>query len=285
MFKNRSKSTQHKYADEIENWWLDDIKTPPSDLDLKEVIPYEILNRVKQILGVGDEKREIQITEVENDSPSEDLDDDTLESIIDSNDVKCQSTSSSTKDDDHMTKNRTSAYIRFFERPHYKAMIWKENKTFTKDQMTLNQQAISVAESIAKNFVNWVGTIGGEEQSSITVERILEMFDIGITKEYSTSLKVNPKRASSVGKHKNNITKRMLKSQKISEINKSLPMKNGAKENATSSNHEKLENMETVWNGIMELKSTRDFLKFLSSNHASLELPKFVINEMRVKNK
>lgn len=287
MFKKRLKSSQRRHAEEIENWWLEDLISPPPGFDLKEVIPVEALHLVKRILGVEDMKILRQEDENDFNSSTDGFDNDTIESNIDPDELKTKSISSSTKDDFDVGKNKVNAYKHFFQRPHYKATIWRQDKVFTKEQMSLDQQANAVAESIAKNFVDWVGTIGGEEQSSITVERILELFDIGITKKYATSLKVDPKETSS-GKKIGNASRQLVRKAIAPGMKNRIDTKKIVKADAESLqniNQEKLESMETVWKGIVQLKSTRDYLKFFLENHTNMQLPKYILKELKKENK
>lgn len=274
MKKNFKNKKPHRYVKEIEEWWLDYLKTPPPDdeFNIKEVIPIEVLHLVKRILGI-ENREKLFVWETEPIPSVKESDNDTIESIIDSEDVKCRSKPSSIKEDD-IEKNKAKSYIRFFQRPEYKATIWRENRTLTKDQMSVNQQAEVITESIAKKFVDWVATIGGEEPSSVTVESIIKMFDIGTTMEYATACKVDPQEVS-VGK---NI-------KKISEEHRNItlpPTKNPYeryKKSTIEINEEKLETMETVWKGITQLKSTREFLQYLSSNYPNRKPPRYLIEQ------
>lgn len=278
--KKLAKNDLYRPIDEIEEWWLDVLQSPSpeDDLNIKEVIPVDVLHLVKRILGFDDRKRykthkrdyTLQIPVLDKES-----DDDTVGSNVDSDEMKNMSKVSSTKASDSETI-KAGAYIRFFQRPNYKASIWRE-KIYTKDQMTINQQAVALAESIAEKFVNWVATIGGEEDSRIDMESILKLFDVGTTIEYATACKVDPKEILSkinIGKYPKN----MASSTEIKNITSSKSKMRPRKHNAPSCklDREKLENMETVFKNITHLKSTGDFLQYLSDKNPVIKPPKYL---------
>lgn len=260
---------------EIQDWWLEVFKTLPTnknDFHAKEVIPLGILHRVKRILGIEDEPEHIFIENKNESVPvqNEETDAITAESNIEVDDMLCRGTASPIKLDD-IEQKKANSYIRFFRRPEYKATIWRENKVYSKDQMTLSEQSRAVSESIAKKFVGWITTIGGEEQSSVSVESIVKMFDIGTKLECANACKVKPKEIQSAV----NIakTKRTILNVKIPTTKQFVRNRKSRRDII----HERLETMEMVWKGIIQLKSTHDFLEYLSSNHPDVKPPRYLI--------
>lgn len=268
--KKLTKNDLYTPIDEIEEWWLEVLQSPSpeADLNIKEVIPIEVLYLVKRILGFDGEKEDKTHKKDYTDQIpvlDKELDNDTVEGNADSDDIQNISKVSSTKTSD--SENiKAEAYIRFFQRPNYKASIWRE-KIYTKDQMTINQQAVALTESIAEKFVNWVATIGGEKDSRIDIESILKMFDIGTTMEYATACKVDPKEILSkinIGKYPKNM---------VSSTSKKRPREHAS---FYKLDKEKLESMETVFKNITHLKSTREFLQYLSDKNPAIKHPKYL---------
>lgn len=284
MMNNTKQNKVHRPIKEIEEWWLDQLESISleDDLNIKEVIPIGVLHLVKRILGLEDEKRDQirkkldyseQILVVGEESVAN-----TVESNADSDELKDISKVSSIKGIN--SKNiKAKAYIRFFQRPNYKASIWRET-IYTKDQMTINQQSIALTESIANKFVEWVASIGGEEHSKVNKKSILKMFDISTTLEYETTCKVDPKEiltTINIEKYPTNLSLSKETKNILSPSSKMQPR--GHKPSSYKLAKQKLETAEIFLKNITNLKSTRAFLQYLSDSNSVLKPPKY-LNEL-----
>lgn len=64
--------------------------------------------------------------------------------------------------------------------------------------MSLTQKADTVAEAIASDFVKWIQTVGGYQDTSMDVFTIISMFEIGSQINSATTLNVKLKEMPSV---------------------------------------------------------------------------------------
>lgn len=276
MKRKSKKKVYEQTAPEIQELWMQMFRTPSTSIDgidVSDIIPRGFLERVKLILKTENnfkQQNKAELCSMNRDEFFADIDEPSAD------DIQCRSTALSIKGV-QLDNQNANAYRNFFKRPQYKATIWEENKILTKEQMTLNQQAKAVAESIAKEFIDWIATIGGIEESTINVDRIVKMFDIVTKTEYTASCKVNPKRVPCLKK-----TRPMPKeidfslgTQKVSKF----PAKLNQEMKFCKNRYTALDSMETVWKEITHLKSTGDFLIYLSTNYPDVEQPKYILRK------
>ncbi|KAJ8952077.1 hypothetical protein NQ318_010987 [Aromia moschata] len=65
---------------------------------------------------------------------------------------------------------KPNPYLNFFKRRPGREAIWRELPPLTLEDMNLSQKAAYITEAIARNFVDWIKTLGGDEDSYLTVE-------------------------------------------------------------------------------------------------------------------
>lgn len=109
-------------------------------------------------------------------------------------------------------------YTDFFKRKPSRAAVWRTLPPLSKEEMNLNQKADAVTEKvyyhnslveknknscgsilqIATDFIDWLKNLGGDEELSLTVQDVIEMFEVGFHANAASSLKVVVKELPSV---------------------------------------------------------------------------------------
>ncbi|XP_066258780.1 uncharacterized protein [Euwallacea similis] len=196
---------------------------------------------------------------------------------------------------------KSKMYTDFFKRKTTRAAIWRTLPPLSMEEMDLNQKADAITEKIATDFINWLRDLGGEEEVSLSVPTVIEMFEIQTNS--ATSLKANlkelpssprkvdelqnePEKAKRSVEHKG-----IMKSAKANKkatiytasgthLTRNVPMRPSAetyprKWIINDPTHEKLASMAAVWQGITHLKSTKAFCKFLIEN-PEIKPPKYL---------
>ncbi|KAL1513439.1 hypothetical protein ABEB36_002850 [Hypothenemus hampei] len=186
---------------------------------------------------------------------------------------------------------KSKMYIDFFQRNPTRAAVWRPLPPLSPDEMNLSQKAEAISEKIAKDFINWLKGLYGDEQFSLSVESVIQMFEIKFHADSATSLKVYIRELPAVPRRvaeKQHLLSKAKRSVLRHEIAKDV--KAGQKKTAytgfgthlppemqvrpPAENYyrkwiscdrvpEKLVTMAKVWEGITHLKSTRAFCKFL----------------------
>lgn len=64
----------------------------------------------------------------------------------------------------------------------------------------LEQETLHGILQIATDFINWLKDLGGDEELSLTVQDVIEMFEVGFHANAASSLKVVVNELSSVPK-------------------------------------------------------------------------------------
>ncbi|CAG9768631.1 unnamed protein product [Ceutorhynchus assimilis] len=200
--------------------------------------------------------------------------------------------------------SKCKMYMDFFKRKPDRAAVWRNLPPLSLSEMTLTQRAKTVTEQIATDFVNWLRDLGGDEEVSLSVGAIIEMFEIGFQANSTRSLRVGIQEIPSVSKRVA-ITKKCPEKARRSvlrqEIMKDLraskkktiysafggrlpaemqgrpPAENYFKKWMTCDRvPERLTSMATVWQGITHLKSTRAYCEFLLEQ-PDVKPPKYLL--------
>ncbi|KAH1006668.1 hypothetical protein HUJ05_007378 [Dendroctonus ponderosae] len=191
---------------------------------------------------------------------------------------------------------KSQMYTNFFKRQPSRAAVWRTLPPLSMEEMNLNQKADAVTEKvpipsaecfqiqrlslfqIAADFINWLKDLGGDEELSLSVQSVIEMFEIGFHANTATSLKVNVREMPSKAKRavlRAEIAKDVKASKKrttYTAFGRHLPHDMQVRPPAENYYRkwitcdrvpEKLASMAAVWQGITHLKSTRAFCEFL----------------------
>ncbi|KAK9870949.1 hypothetical protein WA026_009910 [Henosepilachna vigintioctopunctata] len=213
--------------------------------------------------------------------------------------------SSSSKDRTPLSRvGKNNPYLKFFRTRHDRASIWRPMPPLSLTDMNLEQRAEAITERIAEQFVKWLHQMGGESPSNLTVATIISMFEIGFNTHAAKSLSVRlkelptvtdlmakkrnvpqmAKRASLLRQIHRDIEANKQKPRRIA-FGKYLPsymQKVPNKEDIAKKWLEcqnvptNLKTMQTVWEGITHLRSTRAYCEWLV-NHPEITPPEFLV--------
>lgn len=199
----------------------------------------------------------------------------------------------------------SNPYINFFKRRSDKSAFWHEQPPLCHKEMSLNQIANDVTDNIATEFVDWLISIKGDEESTLTVKVLKEMFDIGSLTSTATTMQRVLKETPSVSQKiadarnipevskRNLLHREILRDKKAARISKKvlafgkslpshlqvIPPKGMTDKWMKCEKLSKdLETMATVWEGITHLKSTRGFCEFLYKEKPFLKRPKYLVD-------
>ncbi|XP_023011514.1 uncharacterized protein [Leptinotarsa decemlineata] len=302
-------------APEIRNWWLHLFEILETDAAikpewrlsvLKEILPARILNRILLVLSVQEEKFKFtpphetkRVSIVSNKSFATD------KSINSSCQIRSSSNSSFMRHLGLAPVACLDPYLNFFKRRPDRAAIWRELPPLSFEEMNLNQIADAITEAIAKDFVEWVAAVGGDQETSVNVKSIIEMFEIGSKMNCATTLCVNLEEVASVTEKvaealkapqkskRNTLHREIRKDQKASNETPKIvafgrrlptesqvvpPQKNIYKKWLKCEKvPQKLETMAAVWQGITHLRSTKSFCEYLFKEHPEIKPPKYLV--------
>ncbi|KAJ8984453.1 hypothetical protein NQ317_012518 [Molorchus minor] len=211
-------------APETRNWWnqlfgkleFDAAIPVEKRLEvLEQVFPNRIVDRIVSILGVEDKKYKEPLEKIKDDvgealrkrvGSLSSLLPDSEKSICDDTDIKecaaavmTASSSTTTVGIFGATEEKKNESLHeFFKRRPGREAIWRPLPPLSLEEMNLNQKAAYITEAIARDFVEWIKTLGGDEESYLTVQGVVEMFEIGYPVNAATSLRVELKQMPSV---------------------------------------------------------------------------------------
>ncbi|XP_030765315.1 uncharacterized protein LOC115889468 isoform X2 [Sitophilus oryzae] len=200
---------------------------------------------------------------------------------------------------------KSKMFMDFFKRKPSRAAIWRTLPPLELDEMNLNQKAEAITEKIATDFIEWLKDLGGDEELSLTVQSIIDMFEIGFYADIATSLKVHLRELASVPQkvaearklpHKakravlhQEITNDLRASKKktvYAAFGRRLPSELQTRPQAENYFKkwmscdrvpENLSSMATVWQGITHLKSTRAYCEYLIER-PDIKPPKYLLD-------
>ncbi|XP_045479136.1 uncharacterized protein LOC123684072 [Harmonia axyridis] len=199
---------------------------------------------------------------------------------------------------------KKNPYMKFFQTRHDRASIWRPMPPLSLADMNLVQKADAITERIAEEFVKWLQQMGGEATSNLSVQTIISMFEIGFNTHAAKSLCVRlkemptvtdlvakkrnvpgmAKRASLLRQIHRDIEASKMEPKRIA-FGRSLPsymQRVPNKEDIAKKWLEcknvpmKLKTMQTVWEGITHLRSTRAYCEWLV-NHPEIKPPQFLV--------
>ncbi|CAG9768630.1 unnamed protein product [Ceutorhynchus assimilis] len=201
--------------------------------------------------------------------------------------------------------SKCKMYMNFFKRKPNRAAVWRTLPPLSMNEMNLNQKAEAITEQIATDFINWLRDLGGDEELSLSVQSIIEMFEIGFHANSARSLKVGLKELPAVSKRiaiakkcpqkakravlRQEIVKDMRASKKKTtctafgrqlppEMQVRPPAENYFKKwRSCDRVPERLASMAAVWQGITHLKSTRAYCEFLLQR-PEIKPPKYLLD-------
>ncbi|XP_057670664.1 uncharacterized protein LOC130902492 [Diorhabda carinulata] len=299
-------------------WWIQLFNMLESDFaiqedvrysTLKEILPVDLFYRLLEIISV--KKEQFQLPDDNVDEETEEVifpkKHSTEESLIDSEERKKSATISEFRKNLGIILEKKSPYMEFFKRKPNRAAIWKELPPLKWEEMDLGQMAEAITEAIATDYVEWLKTMGGSEETTLNVQSIKEMFEIGSQTNTSTAVfvelkeiaSVNQKTADALGlphKSRMNVLQEQIeqdriasrKKQRLCAFGKRLPVYMQVKPPPKDLYKKwlqceyippKLESMATVWQGITNLRSTRVFCEFLYRHHPAIKPPKYLIEK------
>lgn len=194
-------------------------------------------------------------------------------------------------------------YKRFFLRNEDRVAIWRTLPPLKLEEMDMTQKSEAITELIATDFVEWLISIGGENKSNMDVETIKKMFEIGFQSHAATSLCVRvremPSVPEAVAKAHNephqSITARLHQQLKrdvertkgktkmfafgtmLPKELRHKPPTDNVTEKWVRGNKipEELNTMEAVWEGIINLRSTKAFCAWIMS-HPNIPHPQYL---------
>lgn len=313
-----TKSKYEKNDLEIRKWWTEEFKklekskslVPQERLDLlKAVLPprfYYRLLRIWKIKGLKDamtfEFDECQV--MEKHVAIHETTENSAKKTVDSNELLNTL--------DYKKKVSTSVdcpfnpYLNFFKRPTDKVPIWHELTPLSRENMNLNELADDITDKVAKDFVEWLISLGGDEETTLSVESVKEMFEIGCQMTAATTLKIQLKEIPCVPEklaesrnlpdlskrnmlHREiNRDKRAAKMQKrVIAFGKALPPECQVISPPRNISNKwlkceklpkKLESMATVWQGITHLRATKSFCEYIFTEKSDMKAPKYLID-------
>ncbi|XP_056647950.1 uncharacterized protein LOC130452623 [Diorhabda sublineata] len=190
-------------------WWIQLFNMLESDFaiqedvrysTLKEILPVDLFYRLLEIISV--KKEQFQLPDDNVDEETEEVifpkKHSTEESLIDSEERKKSATISEFRKNLGIILEKKSPYMEFFKRKPNRAAIWKELPPLKWEEMDLGQMAEAITEAIATDYVEWLKTMGGSEETTLNVQSIKEMFEIGSQTNTSTAVFVELKEIASV---------------------------------------------------------------------------------------
>ncbi|XP_018565134.1 uncharacterized protein LOC108906390 [Anoplophora glabripennis] len=327
----RTKYEQH--GPEIEKWWNELFEALEGDAAiepdkrlplLREVFPQRFLQKILSILSVQDIKFKNYLT-LPADTPKEkkkkklvtdsSLNLDSGKSVIDVREKKLCAKQVETRSSTSIQKKffsgesellRENPYTNFFKRRPDRAAIWRELPPLSLEEMNLSQKADAIARSIATNFVEWIKTLGGDEETSINVQSVMEMFEIASQNDSTRTLRVElkempsvpskvaefmrvPQMSNTVMLHREIKRDKMAtkKKRQIVAFGRRLPSemqvrpldgKQYRKWQRCERVPEKIATMAAVWQGITHLRSTKAFCEFIFNEKTDIKPPKYLVD-------
>ncbi|XP_050298092.1 uncharacterized protein LOC126737296 [Anthonomus grandis grandis] len=322
-------------APEICSWWFklfkileDDASIPPEEQlsILKELFEPPLLDKIIELCGIKERKYK----EMPFEEQQEDIQDQVDSSSRSTNKRIINSVKTQFEEEDlkqvkkemhaehpnslfYLEKpveqrediTRSKMYINFFKRKPTRAAVWRPLPPPSLSEMNLSQKADYVTEQIATDFINWLRDLGGDEELSLSVQSIIEMFQIGFQANTATSLKVCLKELASIPKRvaeAKQMPKRATRAVLRKEIRKDIKASKKQTTYTAFSTYlppdmqvrppaesfykkwmscdrvpEKLASMATVWQGITHLKSTRAYCEFLLER-PEIKPPKYLFD-------
>ncbi|XP_072376749.1 uncharacterized protein [Diabrotica undecimpunctata] len=314
--KTVKRNKYERNSSEMYEWWLQLFKMLESDFNLKdderystlkEILPVELFYRLLPILEFKREQFHIhEPTIIEKDDEKKVYTKNTtIESVFDSAEAKKSTVISKFRKELGITSTKTNPYLEFFRRKPHRAAIWKELPPLKWEEMNLGQMAEAITEAIAIDYVEWLKTMGGDEETTLNVQSIKEMFEVGSQTNAATSIFVELKELASVPQKtaealdvpdKSNINflhaqiqndrRASKKRPQIIAFGRRLPtymqVKPPPKDLYTKWLQceyipPKLESMASVWQGITHLRSTRVFCEYLYKDRQEIKPPKYLV--------
>nr|CAD7573078.1 unnamed protein product [Timema californicum] len=191
-----------------------------------------------------------------------------------------------------------SPYLKFLKKPHHRAASWRPLEPVVTPtgikphpSTTLNQRAQALTNSINKNFCDWLLSLGGLEQSTMTEEILTELFQIGFDTPAAHALCVKvqempviPRAVARAVNVPQAETRAGLRRELLIDAaaekgephlvafgeclpadQRFKPPKNRVREKWLQCDRvpPELESMEAVWKGITGLRSTKGFVEWL----------------------
>lgn len=199
-----------------------------------------------------------------------------------------------------------SMYAAFLKKSPEKASRWRPKPALTLDGMSLAAKCDAITREIAEDFVAWMESLGGETRSSLDVDGIEGLFEIGFNCHAADSLKINMKELNSVTEyvaHARGTPELSFATQLYRQLYRDktavktnlhnfafgtmLPpeMRVGSNVDSDVSKWlenkrvpEKLATMAVVWEDIESLKSTEGYCNFLLQ-HEEITPPSYLVNK------
>ncbi|KAJ8922668.1 hypothetical protein NQ315_007700 [Exocentrus adspersus] len=222
-----ARNKYERNAPEIRNWWyqLFDILEADAAIKpekrlplLRKVFPGRFLQRLKSLISVQDEQFKIDLPEEEQEEEQvEEFQKEKIGSVyslvpnsgkstIDPEEKKLCAKEVDTKSSSTPIRERfgetepqkDNPYLNFFKTKPNRAAIWRELPPLSLEEMNLSQKADAIARAIATNFVEWVKTLGGDQETTISVESVMKMFEIASQDDSTRSIKVQLKEMPSI---------------------------------------------------------------------------------------
>lgn len=305
---------------EIRKWWddeckiLDTIKSPlfQDNLDVfSEILPPRFYYRLLRVLKIRS-KKESMTFEFENVKSTKES--------VDAGSTIFQSdrSTASSKEFVNVSERKiptidisSYAYMNFFKRRSDQAAVWHKPPPPSRAEMNLEQLADDIANTIANNFVDWLTSLECDEQTSLSVEGIKEMFSVESMKSVATTLKVILKEIASV-------PPKVAEARSLPQFDKRLMLHKEIEKDKRASRIErkavafgkclppdcqyipppkdiskkwmkceklprKLETMATVWQGITHLRVTRCFCEYILNEKPDMKAPKYLVDSGMMK--
>nr|ACN94726.1 GA20919 [Drosophila miranda] len=202
----------------------------------------------------------------------------------------------------YKTVDKTSWYAKFLCTPSDKRVCWQsrvEHPGQSRSVYTLDEQAEDLMDA-AKRFVEWLNSFGTME-SSLTPEKVKNLFSIKGDRTLLASVKTDPKEVNAIAqtvadkwnkphmaielkyeKHINDQASRVSKAPIISAFGRTVPVKERpwvkrSNDTAITTVYpEELLTREKIFKGITHLRSTSALIDFYLAN-PSLERPEYLL--------
>ncbi|XP_001359816.2 uncharacterized protein LOC6594340 [Drosophila persimilis] len=203
----------------------------------------------------------------------------------------------------YKTVDKTSWYAKFLCTPSDKRVCWQsrvEHPGQSRSIYTLDEQAEDLMDASAERFVEWLNSFGTME-SSLTPEKVKNLFSIKGDRTLLASVKTDPKEVNAIAqtvadkwnkphmaielkyeKHINDQASRVSKAPIISAFGRTVPVKERpwvkrSNDTAITTVYpEELLTREKIFKGITHLRSTSALIDFYLAN-PSLERPEYLL--------
>lgn len=204
----------------------------------------------------------------------------------------------------YTTQPQFEPYKNFFKRPPEEAAIWYEPKP--KDvSMDLHKLSEQTTDKIAKDFYEWLISIGGDQETTISIQGIKEMFDIGSQMSAATTMKIILKEVGSVSQkiaearnlpeygRRTKLHNEIMKDRKASKLKKKtiafgktlprewqiIPPTRAKSDKWIKSEKlpKNLQTMATVWQGITHLRITKAYCEYMFKQKPEIKPPAYLL--------